>query len=191
MMLKSLGSKFHKQLLPQKYVRYFADEAKATSPLGFKPKSLPTLKEGQEIPEFFRFTFSCPHKDLYSDAPVRMVAVPGSDGKFACTPGHIPLICEMQPGILSLYHDKNEASGRQDHFFVAGGICLIHPDGSMEVSAVEAVPLADLDTTNVKEGLQKAKDKLSKAQNDKDKLEAEIEMETYESIERSITGSGI
>ncbi len=74
-----------------------------------------------------------------------MAVIPGSDGRFAVTPGHIPVMCEMQPGILSLYHERSETSGRSDHYFVAGGMCLVHPDASLEIAATEAILLADID----------------------------------------------
>ena len=124
--------------------RFFASEQEVPRE-GWTSKSLPNLEEGDSAPEFFNFTLSCPHKELYQDAPVRMVGVPGSAGRFAAVPGHIPVICEMQPGILSLYHEKSEVSGRQDSYFVAGGIAMIHPNGTMEVSTPECVNIQDLD----------------------------------------------
>merc|ERR1719336_231988 len=169
-------------------MRSFADE-QAVNREGWESKSLPSLEDGSAVPEFFNFTLSCPHKELFQDAPVRMVGVPGSAGRFAATPGHIPVICEMQPGILSLYHERSEVSGRQDSYFVAGGICMIHPNGSMEVSTPECVNIQDLDANNVRDGLAKAKDKLSKATEEKDKLEAEIEIEAFEMIEKCM-GAG-
>merc|ERR1719145_475682 len=162
-------------------MRTFADE-QAVNREGWESKALPSLEDGSTVPEFFNFTLSCPHKELFQDAPVRMVGVPGSAGRFAATPGHIPVICEMQPGILSLYHEKSEVSGRQDSYFVAGGIAMIHPNGSMEVSTPECVNIQDIDPNNLRDGM--AKDKLSKATEEKDKLEAEIEIEAFEMIEK-------
>merc|ERR1712083_955473 len=108
-------------------------------------------EEGDAVPEFFNFTLSCPHKELYQE--------------------------------------KSEVSGRQDSYFVAGGIAMIHPNGSMEVSTPECVNIQDLDPNNVRDGLAKAKDKLSKATEEKEKLEAEIEIEAFEMIEKCM-GSG-
>lgn len=128
-------------------IRGFADDASSTesrtSAEGLTAKQLP--QQDGEVPEFFNFTLSCPHKELYTDSPVRMVAVPGSEGRFAATPGHIPVIAELQPGILSLYHERSETSGRQDHYFVSGGMALIHPNSVMEIAAVECVNLSDMD----------------------------------------------
>ena len=73
------------------------------------------------------------------------VVVQKSVSLFAATPGHIPVICEMQPGILSLYHERSETSGRQDSYFVSGGIAMIHPNGDMEVSTPECVNIQDID----------------------------------------------
>merc|ERR1740123_2147190 len=170
-------------------MRSFADE-QSVNREGWESKSLPSLEDGSAVPEFFNFTLSCPHKELFQDAPVRMVGVPGSAGRFAATPGHIPVICEMQPGILSLYHEKSEVSGRQDSYFVAGGIAMIHPNGSMEVTTPECVNVQDLDGNNVRDGLAKAKEKLGKATEEKEKLEAEIEIEAlFEMLEKCM-GAG-
>jgi len=165
------------------FKRHFADEAKPTSQ-NLQVKALPQLSG--ELPEFFKFTLACPHKELFVDVPVRMVGIPGSVGRFAVTPGHVPIIAEIHPGVLSLYHERTETSGRQDHLFVAGGIAMVHPNAELEISAVEAVPLQDIDITNVRDGLSKARDKLTKASDEKSKYEAEIEIETYEAIERAL-----
>ena len=76
---------------------------------------------------------------------VRAVGIPGAVGRFAVTPGHVPIICEMQSGILSIYHEKTEQAGRQDHYFVSGGMCLVHPNATLEISCPEACLLADID----------------------------------------------
>ena len=137
-------SKLIQQSLYRSSLRFFADSTEVNRE-GWESKGLPSLEEGSTVGEFFNFTLSCPHKELYQDAPVRMVGVPGSAGRFAATPGHIPVICEMQPGILSLYHERNETSGRQDSYFVSGGIAMIHPNGDMEVSTPECVNIQDID----------------------------------------------
>merc|ERR1712083_943246 len=108
-------------------------------------------EEGDAVPEFFNFTLSCPHKELYQE--------------------------------------KSEVSGRQDSYFVAGGIAMIHPNGSMEVSTPESVNIQDIDPNNLRDGMAKAKDKLSKATEEKVKLEAEIEIEAFEMIEKCM-GAG-
>ena len=51
----------------------------------------------------------------------------------------------MQSGILSIYHEKTEKAGRQDHYFVSGGMCLVHPNAQLEISCPEACLLSDID----------------------------------------------
>jgi F0F1-type ATP synthase epsilon subunit len=39
----------------------------------------------------------------------------------------------------------SQTSGRQDHYFVSGGFALVHPNSSMEISALHAVDINELD----------------------------------------------
>ena len=93
----------------------------------------------------------------------------------------------MQSGILSIYHEKTEQAGRQDHYFVSGGMCLVHPNAQLEISCPEACLLADIDIKNLKDGLQKAQEKRSKATEEKEQHQCDIEIETYEQIERALS----
>ena len=47
--------------------RWFSEEIDKDS---IKPRQLPQPPEG-EMPEFFSFTLSTPHKELFTEAPVR------------------------------------------------------------------------------------------------------------------------
>ena len=63
---KALSKLTQTQLLTK---RLFADEAGSLERDGIKAKQLPQPPEG-DIPEFFSFTLSCPHKELFTEAPV-------------------------------------------------------------------------------------------------------------------------
>mmetsp|Transcript_53022 Transcript_53022/g.64984 ORF Transcript_53022/g.64984 Transcript_53022/m.64984 type:complete len:192 (-) Transcript_53022:168-743(-) len=165
---------------------YFADEAREMSSEGMQVKELPKLGDGDVVDEFFKFNLACPHKELYQDSPVRMVGIPGSQGRFAVTPGHVPVVCELLTGVLSLYHDKQET--RIDHYFVSGGVAIVHPDATLDISTPECVLLSDIDPKLVSDGLKNARDALARAKDEKEKSEAEIEIETYEALERALSG---
>merc|ERR1719461_1968368 len=104
------------------------------------------------------FTLACPQKILLDEEAVRLATIPGAAGAFGAMPGHMPILCELQPGILSVYFDKGTISGKSAHYFIAGGFCVVHPNSSVEISAVDACEMNQLDAVAVSNGLQKAKE---------------------------------
>merc|ERR1719461_2802381 len=136
------------------------------------------------------FTLACPQKILLDEEAVRLATIPGAAGAFGVMPGHIPILCEMQPGILSVYYDKGTIAGKSSHYMVAGGFCIVHPNSSVEISAVDACEMSNLDSTAVANGLQAAKEKLASSEKSTDpaeKLEAEIEVHAYETIQKCMS----
>ena len=53
---------------------------------------------------------------------------------------HVPAILELRPGVIELLGLSNT-----DKFFISGGFAVVNPDSTLNINAVEAVPLADLD----------------------------------------------
>merc|ERR1719204_2898304 len=168
-------------------VRRFAGPA-AAGDGPFVGTQLPKREATEPIPEYMTVTLACPHKTLLEEEAVRLLTVPGAAGAFGATPGHVPVVCELQPGILSCYFEKSTVSGRQTHYFVAAGFCVIHPNSQVEISCTEAVSLKDLSPENVAKGLADAKAKKS---GDKGLDPAEsaciaIEIAAYEAISQAM-----
>merc|ERR1719384_2203158 len=146
--------------------RGFADvtaEAEAAAE-SYKPVELPQAEVGAPAPEYMSVTFCTPNNTILEDEAVRLMTIPGSIGAFGLSPDHVPILCEMQPGIVSLFYDKGEASGRQAHYFVAGGFCISHPNSVVEVTTAEAVEMKDLDPANITNGLNEALNKLGSSE---------------------------
>lgn len=160
----------------------FSEEA-ATQALGVS--ELPQVDPADPAPEYISLTVACPHKTLIEEEPARLVTVPGLAGAFGVAPNHVPVLCEMQPGILSVFFEKSETAGKQVHYFVAGGFAIMHPNSAMEIACVEAVDMNDLDSAAVAKGLAAARDKFSQADKlgETAKAEAEIEVVAYEAIQ--------
>lgn len=148
---------------------------------------LPVKAEGEPFPDFLTLTVATPDSVLCEDKPARLVTVPGSGGAFGILPGHIPVLCELQPGILSIYYEMSQTSGRQDHYFVSGGFALVHPNSTMEVSAVNAIDINDLDATLVSQNLSEAQAKVGKAKTTQETVEAQIEVSVLEKIAHVLT----
>jgi F-type H+-transporting ATPase subunit delta len=71
-------------------------------------------------------------------------------GDFGVMPGHVPTISQLRPGIVAVHAEMDKDIKK---YFVSGGFAFAHADSSVEIAAVEAVPVEDLDPAAVKSGL--------------------------------------
>ena len=74
-------------------------------------------------------------------------------------------------------------------YFVSGGFAFVHSDSSADVSAVEAVPLDDLDEAAVRSGTAEAERELSEASDDKAKAIAQIKLDVYKAMASALGAS--
>jgi F-type H+-transporting ATPase subunit delta len=65
---------------------------------------------------------------------------------------------------------------------VSGGFAVINPDSSLNINAVEAVPMEQLDVEAARRALADAQKRAERATSDKDKVAAEVEAEVYAAI---------
>ena len=129
------------------------------------------------------FNFAMPDKTLYEKANVEMVIVPGVDGFFGITPGHVPTIAELKPGMVSV---QEVAGGDLKKYFVSGGFATIDKDSNCNLSTLIAVDLEDLDPETVKTGLAQYQAAYASATDDTEKSEAEIGVDCYQAMAYSL-----
>merc|ERR1719263_1677880 len=72
-------------------------------------------------------------------------------------------------------------------YFVSGGFASIDANSVLNISALEAVPVEDLDADAVKVGLAQYTDAAASAKDDVEKAEAEIGVEVYSAMSFAIT----
>jgi F-type H+-transporting ATPase subunit delta len=144
-MLRRLSSSFVRQASAGLRLASSARQASEAVPAGSVPKKL-------------NFSLLSPHQSILSQAEVDMVIIPGSDGLFGVLPGHVPIITELKPGVVTVQVDNTV-----DRYFVSSGFAFVHPDSSTEVCALEAVKVSDLDPDAVRVGLEGAKSSLASA----------------------------
>jgi len=129
------------------------------------------------------FSFGMPGKMFYSDSDVKQIDIPSGTGTFGVLQQHVPALAVLKPGLLSvLEHD-----GTINKFFVSSGSVTINADSSVQVLAEMAVPLDQLDSAAVKEGLSKAQQELAAANTDLARAEAQIAIETHEAMDQAIS----
>ena len=77
--------------------------------------------------EMVRLTFSLPYENIYKNTPVSSVILPGTEGEYGITAGHVPYVAKLQPGVMQILHD---ATSEPEKYFIAGGFALTHSDSS-------------------------------------------------------------
>ena len=129
------------------------------------------------------FTFSSPAELLYNQAKnVKQVDVPSLSGNFGILANHVPLLAVLKPGVLTVHEDD----WKSKKFFVSSGSVSINSDSSVQVLAEEAFPLEKLDLKAAQETLSEAQRQLSQAKDEKEKAEAQIQVECVEAVIKAL-----
>eukprot|EP00892_Ulva_mutabilis_P003817 jgi/Ulvmu1/1807/UM119_0025.1 len=142
--------------------------------------------EGQATPTKLKLTFALPHQVLMSNAEVDLALLPAVSGDFGVMPGHVPTIAELRPGIVAVHKDLDKDV---EKYFVSGGFAFAHADSSVEITAVEATKLEDLDPSVVKAGLAEYTARLASASGKNDDMEAaiaQIGIEVYSAMDAAL-----
>lgn len=112
-----------------------------------------------------------------------MVILPGGDGMFGVMANHVPTITELKPGVVSV---QEAAGGPLTKYFVAGGFASVNSESVLNVTALEAVTIDELDPEAVKLGLAQYSAAYANATEDYAKSEAEIGVEVYQAMSYAI-----
>ncbi|GFY90366.1 ATPase, F1 complex, delta/epsilon subunit [Actinidia rufa] len=121
--------------------------------------------------------------DRFSTSSVDMVIIPATTGQMGVLPGHVATIAELKPGVMSV-HEGNDVT----KYFVSSGFAFIHANSYADVIAVEAVPIDQIDPSQVQKGLADFTQKLSSASTDLEKAEAQIGVDVHSALNSALTG---
>lgn len=129
------------------------------------------------------FTFSSPAEVLYNQAKnVKQVDVPSLSGNFGILANHVPLLAVLKPGVVTV----TEEDGKVKKFFVSSGNVSINSDSSVQILAEEAFSLEKLDLKAAQDELQVAQRSLQQAKDEREKAEAQIQVDCAEAIVKAI-----
>lgn len=112
-----------------------------------------------------------------------MVIVPATTGHIGVLPGHVATIAELSPGVLSV-HEGNKIT----QYFLSGGFTFIHANSVMDIIAIEATPLDQIDASLVQKALAEFQQKLGSASTEEEKAEAQIGVEVHSALNAALTG---
>jgi F-type H+-transporting ATPase subunit delta len=130
-----------------------------------------------------KLNFFIPSQTISAGEIVESVTVPGTEGKFGVLPQHAPTIAELAPGVVSITQQGNVSD-----YFIAGGFAFVHPDSVLEIAAVEAVELDQLDPEKVKQAISDAERAASSASTEVEKAEAQIALEVANAMSSALSG---
>src|SRR5262249_35707958 len=140
-------------------------------PAAWQPKRRePRIASGMDeknMGDQVQFELVTPERLVVSE-PVDMVVVPGSEGDFGVLPGHAPLISTVRPGVIETYAGK----AVKDRIFVAGGFAEVTRE-RCTVLAEEAVPVAELDRSQIESEAAAAREDIGLARDAGERAAAE------------------
>ncbi|XP_043696067.1 ATP synthase subunit delta', mitochondrial-like [Telopea speciosissima] len=135
------------------------------------------------IPSKLTVNFVLPYQSELSGKEVDMVIIPATTGQMGVLPGHVATIAELKPGVMSV-HEGNDVT----KYFVSSGFAFIHANSYADIIAVEAVPIDRIDPNLVQKGLAEFTQKLSTANTDLEKAEAQIGVDVHSALNSALTG---
>ena len=130
------------------------------------------------------FTFSSPAEVLYYNAKnVKQIDIPSLSGNFVILENHMPVLAALKPGIVSIYEDD----GKIKKYFVSSGSVSVNQNSTVQILAEEAFALEKFDINAAQEQLKAAQHALTQAKDEREKAEAQIEIECAEEQKKHFT----
>lgn len=131
------------------------------------------------------FTFASPSEVFYNQVKnVRQIDVPTVAGNMGILANHVPILGVLKPGVVSVH----ESDGNMKRFFVSSGSIAVHPDASVQLLAEEATNIDNLDAKAAQDTLAEAQRRLANAKDEKQKAEAQIEVDCAEAALKASSG---
>jgi F-type H+-transporting ATPase subunit delta len=129
------------------------------------------------------FTFASQSDLLYNNAKnVKQIDVPATSGNFGILANHVPLLAVLKPGVVTVHEDD----GKSKKYFVSSGSVAINQDSSVQILAEEVFSIEKFDVNAAQEQLKAAQSSLGQAKNEKEKAEAQIQIECAEAIIKAV-----
>ncbi len=148
---------------------------------------------GATTPQKINFVFTTPVQILYSGPSpqvppkhpsnqVDMVVIPGSDGTMGILPNHANTVAQLNPGVVMV---QETADSPIVKYFISGGFAIMK-NSNLSITAVEAVPLEELDPAAVTEGLEKYRKEMESETDPLAKAKAQIAFEVHTAMNSAL-----
>ena len=100
--------------------------------------------------------------------------ISSTDGDMGILADHVPSISQLKPGMVEII-----SSGSSKKFFLSGGFAVMNPDSSLNINAVEAVSMDEIDLDAVRKANDESLRVINSNATQEIKLEAKISSEVY------------
>lgn len=127
--------------------------------------------------------FALPHQTLLKAKEVNQVDLSAVSGDLGILADHVPTIEQLKPGIIDIIGDSGS-----DKFFVSGGFAIMNPNSVLNINALEAFKLEDIDPQQVTTQLAESQRLANSAKDELTKEAANTEVELYESLQSALSG---
>jgi F0F1-type ATP synthase epsilon subunit len=128
-----------------------------------------------------KLTFTTPHNPIYVDKVVSGLSLPGEQGYYGVLANKTPVIGQLQPGLVTVYH----VGGEEEKFFVSGGFAFSREDSTTDIACPEANLLEDYCPDAVKAQYAEASKDYASSQ-DAEKAAAYVKMTTLQELSRAM-----
>ena len=125
------------------------------------------------IPSKMKVNFGVPHMSI-SKSESKQVNLSTTDGDMGILVGHVPCVLQLKPSVVELIGDQGSKK-----YFVSGGFAVMNPDSSLNINAVEACELDQLDVGAAKAALEVAKKVTG---SEEEKATAAVQIEVLEAV---------
>ena len=131
--------------------------------------------------EAFIFELVSPERLLVSEA-VESVVIPGTEGEMTVLALHAPVMTTVKPGVVTV----KPVSEPEERYVVFGGFADILPSGCT-LLAESAVPVKDIDRTDLARRIQDAKEDVADATDDATRTKADELLAQLTTLEAALT----
>lgn len=97
-----------------------------TTTMSHRVAALSTEATSSEMATAVTLNFSVPYDAIYHGAEVAQVILPGVEGEYGVTPGHVPYVAQLKPGVVQIMHEDAGSADAAEKYFVAGGYAFTH-----------------------------------------------------------------
>ncbi|KAJ1881576.1 delta subunit of the central stalk of mitochondrial F1F0 ATP synthase, atp16 [Coemansia sp. RSA 486] len=123
-----------------------------------------------------------PHEIVLKNKEVNQVDLSAVSGDLGILADHVPTIEQLKPGVIDIMADSGA-----EKYFVSGGFAIMNPNSVLNINAIEAFKLEDIDAQAVASNLAESQRLASNAKDEITKEAAAIEVELYEALQSALS----
>jgi len=136
-----------------------------------------------EQPQMVTLTLTRQDEFILKVTPVKGLQISTVSGELGIRAGMEYKISKLIPGVIAIEKTEGQPT---TNYFTSGGFAHINNDGSVDINTVECVSLDDVEPAYVDRELAIATEAVKSAKNDKERVVAEVQVQTYEALQAAL-----